>query len=66
MVFNMIDDKLTFPMKRLRLVKLFNGVDVTQTANYHVAGKWVERYLLVLQRLDTSTLKMADHFTNHL
>jgi hypothetical protein len=39
MVFNMIDDKLMFPMKRLRLVKLFNGMNVTQTANYHGTGE---------------------------
>ena len=33
-VFDMIDDKLTFPLKRMGLVTLFNGMDVTQTADY--------------------------------
>ena len=30
----MIDNKLTFPLKRMGLVKLFNGMDVIQTRNY--------------------------------
>jgi hypothetical protein len=33
-VFDMIDDKLTFAMKRMGLVTLFNGLDIQQTADY--------------------------------
>jgi hypothetical protein len=33
--FDVLDDKLTMPMKRLGLITLFNGVDVLQT-NYYV------------------------------
>ena len=33
-VFDMLDDKLTFLMKRMGLVTLFNGMDVTQTADF--------------------------------
>ena len=33
-VFDMIDNKLKFPLKRMGLVTLFNGMDVTQTADY--------------------------------
>ena len=30
-IFNEIDDYLTFPLKRMGMVSLFNGVDVLQT-----------------------------------
>ena len=30
-LFDLIDDALTFPLKRMGIVDLFNGVDVTQT-----------------------------------
>ena len=30
----MIDDRLTFPLKRMGLITLFNGMDVTQTRDY--------------------------------
>ena len=33
-LFDMIDDALTFPLKRMGLVTLFNGVDVCQTKHY--------------------------------
>ena len=33
-LFDMIDEELTFPLKRMGLVTLFNGVDVTQTRDY--------------------------------
>ena len=29
-IFDMIDDRLTFPLKRMGLVNLFNGIDVLQ------------------------------------
>ena len=33
-LFDMIDDQLTFPLKRMGLVTLFNGLDITQTDDY--------------------------------
>ncbi len=33
-LFDMIDDRLTFPLKRMGLVTLFNGLGITQTADY--------------------------------
>ena len=33
-LFDLINDALTFPLKRMGLVDLFNGVDVTQTKYY--------------------------------
>ena len=30
----MIDEEITFPMKRMGLVTLFNGLDITQTREY--------------------------------
>ena len=30
-IFDMIDDRLTFSLKRMGLVNLFNGLDVLQT-----------------------------------
>ena len=33
-VFDMIDDQLTIPLKRLGLVTLFNGIDIIQTKHY--------------------------------
>ena len=33
-LFDMIDDRLTFPLKRMGLVSLFNGLDVLQTRDY--------------------------------
>lgn len=33
-VFDYIDDHLTIPLKRLGLVTLFNGLDITQTRHY--------------------------------
>ena len=33
-VFDAIDNLLTFPMKRMGLVTLFNGIDVLQTRDY--------------------------------
>ena len=34
-LFNtMIDEEITFPMKRMGLVTLFNGLDITQTREY--------------------------------
>lgn len=32
--FDLLDDKLTMPMKRLGLITLFNGVDITQSRYY--------------------------------
>ena len=34
MVFDLIDDKLTFPLKRMGKVTMFNGIDVLQTKDY--------------------------------
>ena len=34
LVFDKIDDYLTFPLKRMGLVLLFSGVDVLQTYDY--------------------------------
>ena len=34
MVFDEVDDYLTFPFKRMGLVTLFNGIDVEQTRDY--------------------------------
>ena len=42
-LFDMIDDALTFPLKRMGLVDLFNGVDVLQTRYYVKIS--VETYL---------------------
>jgi hypothetical protein len=33
-VFDMLDNRLTFPMKRMGLISLFNGLDITQTADF--------------------------------
>ena len=33
-LFDMIDDAITFPMKRMGLVTLFNGLDIIQTREY--------------------------------
>ncbi len=33
-VFDLIDDRLTIPLKRMGLVTLFNGLDVTQSRDY--------------------------------
>jgi hypothetical protein len=33
-LYNMIDDLLTFPMKRMGLINLFNGLDIEQTRDY--------------------------------
>jgi hypothetical protein len=33
-LFDMIDDLLTFPTKRMGLTNLFNGLDIEQTHNY--------------------------------
>ena len=33
-LFDMIDDAITFPMKRMGLITLFNGLDITQTREY--------------------------------
>jgi hypothetical protein len=33
-IFDLIDDHLTIPLKRMGLVTLFNGLDVTQTQDY--------------------------------
>ncbi len=32
-VFNMLDDRLTFPMKHMGLITLFNGLDIAQMAD---------------------------------
>jgi hypothetical protein len=32
--FDILDDKLTMPMKRLGLITLFNGVDVIQSKHF--------------------------------
>lgn len=34
MLFDMIDDQLTFPLKRMGLITMFNGIDVDQTRDY--------------------------------
>jgi len=34
MLFDMIDDRLTLPLKRMGLVTLFNGLNINQTADY--------------------------------
>ena len=33
-LFDMIDEKLTFPLKRMGLVDMFNGLDILQTRDY--------------------------------
>ncbi len=33
-IFDMIDDELTFPLKQMDLVSLFNGIDIHQTRDY--------------------------------
>ena len=33
-LFDMIDEKLTFPLKRMGLVTMFNGLDIHQTRDY--------------------------------
>jgi hypothetical protein len=33
-VFNILDDRLTFPMKCIGLISLFNGLDIAQTADF--------------------------------
>ena len=33
-LFDKIDDLLTFPLKRMGLVTMFNGIDVLQTQEY--------------------------------
>ncbi len=33
-VFDMLDDRLTFPMKHMGFISLFNGLDITQTADF--------------------------------
>ena len=33
-LFDMIDDRITFPLKRMGLVTLFNGMDIDQTGDY--------------------------------
>jgi hypothetical protein len=33
-VFDMLDHCLTFPMKHMGLISLFNGLDITQTADF--------------------------------
>ncbi len=33
-IFDLVDDHLTIPLKRIGLVTLFNGLDVTQTQDY--------------------------------
>ncbi|EJK59937.1 hypothetical protein THAOC_19786 [Thalassiosira oceanica] len=33
-LFDMIDERITFPMKRMGLVTLFNGMDIEQTSEY--------------------------------
>ena len=33
-LFDMIDEKLTFPLKRMGLVTMFNGLDIQQTRDY--------------------------------
>ena len=43
MVFDEIDDYLTFPFKRMGLVTLFNGIDVMQMQDYTKIS--VETYL---------------------
>jgi len=43
MVFDEVDDYLTFPFKRMGLVTLFNGIDVEQTRDYIKIS--VETYL---------------------
>ncbi|EJK69950.1 hypothetical protein THAOC_08742 [Thalassiosira oceanica] len=50
-LFDMIDDALTFPLKRMGLVSLFNGLDITQTKEYikvsvnTYAGKILPKYM---------------------
>jgi hypothetical protein len=33
-VFDMLDNRLTFPMKRMGLISLFNGLHIAQTADF--------------------------------
>ncbi len=33
-VFDMFNNRLTFPMKRMGLISLFNGLDITQTVDF--------------------------------
>ena len=46
-LFDMIDDKLTFPLKRMGLIDLFNGIDVQQTRDWIKisVGTYVERMM---------------------
>ena len=34
LLFDMIDEQITFPLKRMGLVTLFNGIDIDQTGDY--------------------------------
>jgi hypothetical protein len=55
--FDVLDDKLTMPMKRLGLITLFNGVDVLQT-NYYVKNScqtYLEKFLNAIWRIGCPT-----------
>ena len=33
-LFDFVDDELTFPLKRMGLIHMFNGMDIEQTRDY--------------------------------
>ena len=60
-LFNMIDDKLTIPMKRQGYLDMYNGIDVVQTRHYikisctSYVNKICDKYLQTWMRNYTST-----------
>jgi hypothetical protein len=60
-LLDMIDDRLTIPMKRQGFLDMYNGIDVTQTCHYikisctSYLNKICEKYLLPWMRNFTST-----------
>ncbi len=57
-VFDMLDDRLTFPMKRMGLISLFNELDITQTVDF--VKIWCSTYLdKVLQK--HLSMWLSDH-----
>ena len=60
-LFDMIDDKLTIPMKRQGFLDMYNGIDVIQTRHYikiscsSYINKICEKYLQTWMRKFTST-----------
>ena len=57
-LFDLIDDKLTFPLKRMGLVDLFNGVSITQTRDWIKLS--VKTYLERIMEKHRSTWMKTD------